>query len=380
MLNILAGVISLDINLYLVMKKIVLLFVAVCLMLSLSAQTNFQNLVLDKALDKAKGEGKMVFVDCYTSWCGPCKMMAEEILPLKEVGEYMNEKFVCVKYDMEKGEGPEIAKKYGVSSYPTFLLLNTDGSLKDRVVGASFAGEEFVYKMKLAIGDISTVRMDSLYAAGNRMSRFILSYLKALQATQQYDKARVISTELIKSLNDKQKAYATYWFLYEDINISPLGSENVDYLLEHAANFREGVGKEIVNVKLASLFEVQLEDMLRGRNKRVTLYDVETIEKRLRACQMTDRKDLVDYIVLVKAMLTKNADEAFAVCTRLFPEMAEDKLSYLYFNPILTLKGKWSEEQKAELIKMSMVLSKKVKNPVLSDGFVNFANSIIPNL
>ncbi len=375
-----AGVISLDINLYLVMKKIVLLFVAVCLMLSLSAQTNFQNLVLDKALDKAKGEGKMVFVDCYTSWCGPCKMMAEEILPLKEVGEYMNEKFVCVKYDMEKGEGPEIAKKYGVSSYPTFLLLNTDGSLKDRVVGASFAGEEFVYKMKLAIGDISTVRMDSLYAAGNRMSRFILSYLKALQATQQYDKARVISTELIKSLNDKQKAYATYWFLYEDINISPLGSENVDYLLEHAANFREGVGKEIVNVKLASLFEVQLEDMLRGRNKRVTLYDVETIEKRLRACQMTDRKDLVDYIVLVKAMLTKNADEAFAVCTRLFPEMAEDKLSYLYFNPILTLKGKWSEEQKAELIKMSMVLSKKVKNPVLSDGFVNFANSIIPNL
>ncbi len=375
-----AGVISLDINLYLVMKKIVLLFVAVCLMLSLSAQTNFQNLVLDKALDKAKGEGKMVFVDCYTSWCGPCKMMAEEILPLKEVGEYMNEKFVCVKYDMEKGEGPEIAKKYGVSSYPTFLLLNTDGSLKDRVVGASFSGEEFVYKMKLAIGDISTVRMDSLYAAGNRMSRFILSYLKALQATQQYDKARVISTELIKSLNDKQKAYATYWFLYEDINISPLGSENVDYLLEHAANFREGVGKEIVNVKLASLFEVQLEDMLRGRNKRVTLYDVETIEKRLRACQMTDRKDLVDYIVLVKAMLTKNADEAFAVCTRLFPEMAEDKLSYLYFNPILTLKGKWSEEQKAELIKMSMVLSKKVKNPVLSDGFVNFANSIIPNL
>ena len=375
-----AGVISLDINLYLVMKKIVLLFVAVCLMLSLSAQTNFQNLVLDKALDKAKGEGKMVFVDCYTSWCGPCKMMAEEILPLKEVGEYMNEKFVCVKYDMEKWEGPEIAKKYGVSSYPTFLLLNTDGSLKDRVVGASFSGEEFVYKMKLAIGDISTVRMDSLYAAGNRMSRFILSYLKALQATQQYDKARVISTELIKSLNDKQKAYATYWFLYEDINISPLGSENVDYLLEHAANFREGVGKEIVNVKLASLFEVQLEDMLRGRNKRVTLYDVETIEKRLRACQMTDRKDLVDYIVLVKAMLTKNADEAFAVCTRLFPEMAEDKLSYLYFNPILTLKGKWSEEQKAELIKMSMVLSKKVKNPVLSDGFVNFANSIIPNL
>ena len=51
---------------------------------------------LEKALEQAKVENKYVFVDCYTSWCGPCKMMAEKILPLKEVGEYMNGKFVCV--------------------------------------------------------------------------------------------------------------------------------------------------------------------------------------------------------------------------------------------------------------------------------------------
>ena len=95
---------------------------------------------------------------------------------------------------------------------------------------------------------------------------------------------------------------------------------------------------------------------------------------------MTDREYLADYIVLVKALLTKNADEAFAVCTRLYPKMAEDKLSYLYFNPILTLKGKWSEGQKAELIKMSKDLSTRVKNLVLKDGLVNFANAMIPNL
>ena len=42
----------------------------------------------------------------------------------------MNPKFICVKYDMEKGEGPELAKKFGVRAYPTFVILNTDGTVR----------------------------------------------------------------------------------------------------------------------------------------------------------------------------------------------------------------------------------------------------------
>lgn len=84
------------------MKKFVLLFTCMLIAISVFAQTNFQELTLAKALEKAKMENKYVFVDCYTSWCGPCKMMTANVLPLKEVGEYMNETFVCVKFDMEK--------------------------------------------------------------------------------------------------------------------------------------------------------------------------------------------------------------------------------------------------------------------------------------
>ena len=362
------------------MKKFVLFFFCMFSVVRLFAQTNFQELNLTKALEKAKGEEKMVFVDCYTSWCGPCKVMATNILPIKEVGDFLNERFVCVKYDMEKGEGPEMAKKYGVEAYPTFLLLKADGTLIQSLVGMTSTGEELIYKVKLALGDISTVKMDSLYAAGNRMSRFILSYLKALQATKQFDKARVVSSEFVKSLNDSQKSYITYWFIYEDINISPIGSENVMYLLNHADNFRKGVGVEPVNVKLASLFEIQLEDILRGRNKQAMLSDVEKIGQQLEACDLPGREDLSDYVILAKAMLAKDADLAFAVCKKLFIPMSDEKLSYLYFHPIMTLKGKWSEVQKKELDKMSRELSKRVKNVVLQDGLVNFANAMIPNL
>ena len=41
-----------------------------------------------EALDKAKLEGKIVFVDAYTTWCGPCKRMSKNVFPKKEVGDF----------------------------------------------------------------------------------------------------------------------------------------------------------------------------------------------------------------------------------------------------------------------------------------------------
>ena len=96
------------------MKKIILLLFVSLFALSLMAQTNFRDITYKEALVAAEAEKKLVFIDFYTSWCGPCKMMMKNIFPLKEVGDYLNAKFVCIKIDAEKGEGPELAKRYQV--------------------------------------------------------------------------------------------------------------------------------------------------------------------------------------------------------------------------------------------------------------------------
>ena len=109
------------------------------------AQTNFRHISFDEAIAAAKQENKMVFIDFYTDWCGPCKMMAKEVFPQKKVGDYFNEKFVCVKFNAEK-EGKELAARYQVKAYPTFIVLNTKEELQLDIKGAANA-DDFIQRL-----------------------------------------------------------------------------------------------------------------------------------------------------------------------------------------------------------------------------------------
>lgn len=91
---------------------------------------NFKSL-----LAKAKKENKLIFIDAYAVWCGPCKLMVKNIFPLKPVGDYYNTNFINAKIDMEKGEGIDLAKKYNVKAFPTYLFINGDGEEVHRTLG-----------------------------------------------------------------------------------------------------------------------------------------------------------------------------------------------------------------------------------------------------
>ncbi len=73
-----------------------------------------------KVLKKAKKEKKLIFVDCYTSWCGPCKMLANKVFTQDAVADFFNATFVNAKYDMEKdADGVLLKEKFGVKAFPT---------------------------------------------------------------------------------------------------------------------------------------------------------------------------------------------------------------------------------------------------------------------
>jgi Thiol:disulfide interchange protein len=108
----------------------------------------FENLTFNKALEKAKQTNKIIFIDCYTTWCGPCKYMEKNIFSLKEAGEYFNTKFINLKIDMMQEEGKKISSKYPVKGYPTFLFIDGDGKEVARVMGSTNTFAEFKSKIE----------------------------------------------------------------------------------------------------------------------------------------------------------------------------------------------------------------------------------------
>lgn len=102
--------------------------------LAAGAGVPFRSLSFAQATEAAAREGKLVFIDFYTTWCEPCKRMDAETFSDAGVGKLVGEKAVALKLDAEKG-GRDVAQQYKVYAYPTGLLLKPDGSEVDRIIG-----------------------------------------------------------------------------------------------------------------------------------------------------------------------------------------------------------------------------------------------------
>lgn len=349
------------------MKIIILPILIVILSFRVSAQTEFRNLSFEEALDQAKTEQKLLFVDCYTSWCGPCKMMANTILNQPELGKFMNEHFVCVKYDLEKGEGPALAQKYEVSVYPTFLLLQPDGRVQHKIIGGSETVEAFQQAVEQGLKEeTANGRLENLYLAGNRDLDLMTRYIQSLLNLYEIQKAGRVSAELLGSLEDEERTTASYWFIYEHADLTPVGSVNMNFLLAHLELFIKNNGQEKVNRKLSAVYETRLVDILRGKDKTSGLEDVIKIVQSLQPYDLPGKELLNDYISLVKTRLTGTPEQQLTECERVFPKLAEAQWEAIYFNIASKLQPSLDKAQRKRLI----VLSEKLRAGMKNERFI----------
>lgn len=152
-------------------------------------QISFEHGKWADVLEKAKKENKLVYLDCYTTWCGPCKWMAKNVFTNDSVADFYNANFVNVEIDMEKGEGKDLAKQYGIKAYPTMLFVNSGGELIHRVCGSEPV-HQFISDGKDALDPTKQLAgYTKKFGNGNVDGAFAFSYFGLLRSgCQSYEK------------------------------------------------------------------------------------------------------------------------------------------------------------------------------------------------
>jgi len=238
-----------------IMQKLLSVLIALCCSIAMSAQgIAFEpdGTTLEQASAKAKAVNKLIFLDCYTSWCGPCKKMARDIFPQETVGKFMNPKYVCLKIDMESAYGAPLAKKLQISAYPTFIIFNANAQEIGRFLGGSEA-DEFIKRVKEKSTDNSGSDLEQRWKNGDRDPQFLKDYLKTLTATHKADEANDVAEAILAG---KESTFA------DDAELRNIFMRNVNnpfcasfrYTLEHPEALKTAAGDKAVDQKIQNVF------------------------------------------------------------------------------------------------------------------------------
>lgn len=261
------------------MKFIYLISLLICLTGNCIAQegTNFEDLTFKEALAKSKQTGKKLFIDCYTKTCGPCKYMVKFIFPLKECGEYFNSNYICIMKDMQEGEGIDIAKKYNVKMYPTYLILNHDGSLYCRLDGGAVSKPEdnFVQKVKNVV---KLTEMKLQYEKGDRSDTFLKEYISLLQTRDKKQLQEVLS-ETMLSLGVNRLCEPENWNLIKN-EIGNIDIPLFRYLVDNRKAFSRQLGQEEVEDKIMNTYSNEFRILkMMNMNFDSRMQDLKQFEK-----------------------------------------------------------------------------------------------------
>lgn len=320
------------------MKKIVLILLMSIGVFSAMGQTNFRHITYKEALEAAKAENKLVFLDFYTVWCGPCKNMLANIFPLKNVGDYFNEKFVSVKIDAEKGEGPQLTKLYKVIAYPTFVVIDADEKVVTTILGGAPDGDKFIALVDRRIDpERRPERLQERYDSGERTANLIslFSGLKMEQAFQnprpdmkKKEEAYKMVQDYFDGLNDAQKLLSENLFMYTSFTEKPTDAI-ARYMIENRDKFAADVQEQVAG-RIAYLYNMEVRKYLMGvpfDEQQLATLKGEIVELGL------NKDDVYTACLqLLESYATGDLNAFLKFCERKYKDLNDDQKTSLMYN------------------------------------------------
>ncbi len=209
---------------------------------------------------KAKTEHKYIMVDCYTDWCGWCKVMEKKTMPDPCIIALMNEKFIAVKMDMEHGEGVTLAMKYHISGYPTFMFFNPAGEIVYISVGYQ-EPKGFLKELNSAMDKNIQFNAPGYSASINIDFPDLYKMAFAENGKKKFPDAKEVATYL-----DKQTD------LFSEANWGVLcrfdaGEKYMRFFLDNIEKYTRLYGNYYVNEKVVALLYSQMNTAVKNNDK-----------------------------------------------------------------------------------------------------------------
>ncbi len=216
----------------------------------------------EEALELAKQQEKIIFVDAYAVWCGPCKRMAKTVFTDPEVGAFYNEHFINMKLDMEQGEGLKFREKYPVSAFPTLFYIDYTGEVVLQVKGFQ-KSDAFIEWGKKALSRVDRSKQYAEeYEKGNRDPKLIYKYVKALN--QAGKPSLKIANDYLRSQTDLTTPF-NLRFIYEAA--VEADSRIFELLIEHREEIAFLVGGNEVQERIRQACSRTVEKAIAYRSE-----------------------------------------------------------------------------------------------------------------
>lgn len=287
-----------------------------------NAGISFDHSSWDDVIMKAKTQNKLIFIDAYTTWCGPCKMMAKNVFTDVEVGEFFNQNFINVKLNMEKEPGLSLKSKLHVTAYPTLIFIDANENIEHKAVGSmpkadflKFGNEVLGEAMKLS--DYN----EAYQKDGIANFKFLVDYLKMLKSAGENAKLKQVVLDYFEKLKSSKLLVEDNWGLFIEY-IHNTDNKAFQYLLANRKQFESTFGEKEVGEKVYYTFlrqgnqlcdETESGDFLLNKDRKSQLetdlekFNIKDKAKILAYSEISTARSLADWKTFV-SVVTKNLE------------------------------------------------------------------------
>lgn len=242
------------------LASFLLLIAGVC---ALNAQPLFRDLSYSEALHKSTLESKPVFLMCYTNWCGHCKKMKEEVLTDSVLNEYFSKYFVCVKIDMEAGEGIMLHNQFAVKMYPTFIFLDHTGTTLYRLMG-EFKPEDLIAQAEQSlIPENQLPYLQQQFESDPSDATKCYAYLMALRRGAM--DFSPVAPKYFAAKTDGDLLNEINWKIIAN-GITDIRSPQFQYVLQHQKEFAEIASPNRVQRKINNMVSETLSPFVEAKD------------------------------------------------------------------------------------------------------------------